>query len=100
MTDLEDLHHFLRISITRSANGLFLSQHQYAVDLLQRAGMAECHFVATPVDTQSKLSATDGAPVADVTQYHSLVGALQYLTLTRSDLAYAVQQIFLFMHDP
>ncbi|XP_071712631.1 uncharacterized mitochondrial protein AtMg00810-like [Rutidosis leptorrhynchoides] len=27
-------------------------------------------------------------------------GALQYLTLTRSDLSYVVQQIFLFMHDP
>jgi hypothetical protein len=43
------------------------------------------------VDTQAKLSATDGAPVADATQYRSLAGALQYLTLTRPDLAYAVQ---------
>jgi hypothetical protein len=75
-------------------------QHQYAADLLQRAGMAECHPMATPVDTQAKLSATDGAPVADATQYRSLAGALQYLTLTRPDLAYAVQQVCLFMHDP
>jgi hypothetical protein len=56
--------------------------------------------MATPVDTQPKLSATDGAPVADATQYRSLAGALQYLTLTRPDLAYAVQQVCLFMHDP
>jgi len=70
------------------------------VDLLQRAGMAECHSTTTHVDTQAKLSATDGAPVADATQYRSLASALQYLTLTRSDLAYAVQQICLFMHDP
>ena len=75
-------------------------QHQYAADLLQRAGMAECHPMATPVDTQAKLSATDGAPVADATQYRSLAGALQYLTLTRPDLAYVVQQVCLFMHDP
>jgi len=39
MTDLGDLHHFLGISVTRSTYGLFLSQRQYAVDLLQRAGM-------------------------------------------------------------
>jgi hypothetical protein len=38
--------------------------------------------------------------VADATQYYSLAGALQYLTLTRLDLAYAVQQVCLFMHDP
>jgi hypothetical protein len=30
----------------------------------------------------------------------SIVGALQYLTCTRSDIAYAVQQVCLFMHDP
>jgi len=62
--------------------------------------MAECHSTSTPVDTRAKLSATDGAPVADATQYRSLAGALQYLTLTRPDLAYAVQQVCLFMHDP
>jgi len=34
MTDLGDLHHFLGISVTRSPDGLFLSQRQYALDLL------------------------------------------------------------------
>ncbi|WVZ51462.1 LOW QUALITY PROTEIN: hypothetical protein U9M48_002608, partial [Paspalum notatum var. saurae] len=100
MTDLGTLHHFLGISVTRSSDSLFLSQRQYALDLLQRAGMAECHSTATPVDTRAKLSATDGSPVADPSEYRSLLGALQYLTLTRPDLAYAVQQVCLFMHDP
>jgi hypothetical protein len=100
MTDLGDLHHFLDISVTQSPEGSFLSQCQYAVDLLQRAGMAESHPTATPVDTRAKLSATDGAPVTDPSQYRSLAGALQYLTLTRPNLTYAVQQVCLFMHDP
>jgi len=100
MTDLGDLHHFLNISVERSSDELFLSQRQYAVELLQRAGMSECHSTATPVDTRTKLSVTDGAPVADPSEYRSIAGALQYLTLTRPDLAYAVQQVCLFMHDP
>ena len=100
MTDLGALHHFLGVSITRSSDGLSLSQRQYALDLLQRAGMSDCHPVLTPVDSKSKLSATDGAPVANASEYRSLAGALQYLTLTRPDLAYAVQQVCLFMHDP
>jgi hypothetical protein len=62
--------------------------------------MVEYHSTATPIDTHAKLSATDSAPVADATQYRSLAGALQYLMLTRPDLAYAVQQVRLFMHDP
>ena len=76
MTDLGDLHHFLGIVVTLSPYGLFLSQRQYAVDLLQRVGMAECHSTSTPVDTRAKLSATDGASVADPSQYRSLTGAL------------------------
>ena len=53
-----------------------------------------------PVDTQAKLSADLGDPVADPTAYRSLAGALQYLTFTRPDLTYAVQQVCLHMHDP
>jgi len=102
MTDLGALHHFLGIAVTRSSDGLFLSQRQYAVELLQRAGMAECHPTPTPVDTHAKLSATDGVLLSekDASEYRSLAGALQYLTLTRPDLAYAVQQVCLFMHAP
>jgi hypothetical protein len=51
------------------------------------------------VDVHSKLSG-DGPPVADATQYRSLAGALQYLTFTRPDIAFVVQQICLYMHDP
>jgi hypothetical protein len=38
MTDLGDLHHFLSIPIMCSLASMFLSQRQYTVDLLQRAG--------------------------------------------------------------
>nr|GEY32517.1 ribonuclease H-like domain-containing protein [Tanacetum cinerariifolium] len=53
----------------------------------------------TPVDTDSKLG-PEGVAVQDPTLYRSLAGGLQYLTFTRPDLSYAVQQICLYMHDP
>ncbi|XP_039815176.1 uncharacterized mitochondrial protein AtMg00810-like [Panicum virgatum] len=53
-----------------------------------------------PVDTKAKLPSDAGTPVADPTFYHSIVGALQHLTLTRPDLTYTVQQACLHMHDP
>jgi hypothetical protein len=62
--------------------------------------MTDCKPCSTLVDTQAKLSATVGDPVADPIAYRSLAGALQYLTFTRPDLTYAVQQICLHMHDP
>jgi hypothetical protein len=99
MTDMGQLHHFLGISVSHCTDGLFLSQRQYTLDILERAGMGACKPCSTPVHLHSKLSA-DGPPVADSTQYRSLAGALQYLTFTRPDIAYAVQQICLYMHDP
>ena len=39
MTDLGDLTYFLRISVSWSTSGMLLSQHQYAIDLLQHIGM-------------------------------------------------------------
>jgi hypothetical protein len=62
--------------------------------------MTDCNPCSTPVDTQGKLSEAEGPPVSDPTAYRSLAGALQYLTFTRPDITYAVQQICLHMHDP
>lgn len=70
------------------------------LDILDRAGMTECKPCSTPVDTNPKVAAADGAPVLDPTDFRSLAGAVQYLTFTRRDISYAVQQICLHMHDP
>ncbi|XP_066311059.1 uncharacterized mitochondrial protein AtMg00810-like [Miscanthus floridulus] len=91
--------HFLGVSVQRRGDRLFLSQRQYMLDILDRAGMSHCKPSSTPVDTHSRLSA-DGVLVADPSQYRSLARALQYLTFTRLDIAYAVQQVCLYMHDP
>jgi len=100
MSELGSLHHFLGITVTRDNGSLFLSQTQYARDILHRANMTTCKPCHTPVDNSSKLSATEGTPLLDGTFYRSLVGALQYLTFTRPDISYAVQQLCLFMHAP
>ena len=76
MKDLGPLHHFLGISVTQHSGGLFLSQQQYTIDILKRAGMMDCKPCSTPVDTHAKVSTTDGAPVTDPTHYCSLTGPL------------------------
>jgi hypothetical protein len=40
--DLGPLHHFLDITAERRPWGLFLHQRQYAIDILERAGMSDC----------------------------------------------------------
>ena len=90
MKDLGPLHHFLGIAVHRRSDGLFLSQHQYLLDVLEHAGMPDCKPCSTPVDTHAKLSAMNGDLLSDATHYRSLTGALQYLTFTRPDISYAV----------
>ncbi|GJW81924.1 ribonuclease H-like domain-containing protein [Tanacetum coccineum] len=48
---------------------------------------------------ESKLE-DDGDPVSNPTLYRSLAGSLQYLTFTHPDISDAVQQVYLYMHDP
>ncbi|XP_076946700.1 receptor-like protein EIX2 [Bidens hawaiensis] len=100
MKDLGPLSYFLGIAVTRTKDGLFLSQSRYAQDILHRAKMNDCNPVQTPVDTFGKLSAESGDLLDDPTFYRSLDGALQYLTLTRPDISYAVQQVCMYMHAP
>ncbi|WVZ17679.1 hypothetical protein V8G54_010661 [Vigna mungo] len=98
--DLGPLSYFLGIAVTRNATGMFLSQKKYAEEILERAGMTNCKTCPTPVDTKPKLGASNDIPYEDPTKYRRLAGALQYLTLTRPDISYAVQQVCLHMHDP
>ncbi|GJZ66253.1 ribonuclease H-like domain-containing protein [Tanacetum coccineum] len=99
MTDLGPLNYFLGISATRTTSGIFLSQKKYATEILEQAQMLNCNPCRTLVDTEKKLG-PEGSPVTDPTLYRSLAGSLQYLTFTRPDLSYAVQQLCLYMHDP
>jgi histone deacetylase 1/2 len=98
--DLGELHFFLGIQVRRDNAGFHLNQAQYTEDILERAGMANCKPASTPVEATPKLSAKDGEPAKDGTFYRSITGALQYLTLTRPDIAYGVNQACLHMHAP
>jgi hypothetical protein len=91
MKDFRPLHHFLGVSVQHQADGLFLTQRQFALNILERAGMVDCKPVSTLVDTCAKVSAKSGPPVADPTHFRSITRALQYVTFTRPDLAYAIQ---------
>jgi hypothetical protein len=99
LKDLGDLHYFLGIVVNKVKDGIILSQDKYACDLLKRAGMTKCKPASTPLATGGKLSATQLGSV-DATKYRSIVGALQYLILTRPDLAFAVNKVCQFLHAP
>ena len=102
LKDLGELHYFLGIEVSKVRDGVVLTQEKYANDVLHRVGMSACKPVSTPMSTSEKLSAQVGTPLGpnDATQYRSIVGALQYLTLTRPNIAFSVNKACQYLHDP
>ena len=82
--DLGNLHYFLGIQVQRKKGELLLTQERYASDILKRVNMQLCKPIKTSFNITKKLSVTSGTRlgVEDSTRYRSIVGALQYLTLT------------------
>jgi hypothetical protein len=56
MKDLGPLHHFLGVSVQHQADAHFLTQRQFALDILERAGMVDCKPASTSVHTQAKVN--------------------------------------------
>ncbi|CAN1345572.1 Retrovirus-related Pol polyprotein from transposon RE1 [Linum perenne] len=99
LKDLGKLHQFLGLDITLSDATLQLSQNHYIHDILVRTNMAESTPIATPADPTIKLI-KQGEPFADPTLYRQTVGALQYATITRPYITYAVNRVCQYMHSP
>lgn len=100
--DLGSLHYFLGIEVLRNSGGMILSQQKYALDLLQRTNMGNCKAVSTPMCTHEKLTRESGDCLNEEEsfQYRGTVGALQYLTLTRPDLSFAVNKVCQYLSRP
>lgn len=69
-------------------------------DILCRVGMLDCKPLATPIPISRPITSTSTKPHSDPTQYHSLAGTLQYLTVSCPNLSYAVNRLCQHMHSP
>lgn len=98
--DLGPLHYFLGVEVLHTPDGLFLTQQRYILDLLQRTNMMHAKPMSSPMSAAHTLSLFAGDPLPDATEYRSTVGALQYLSLTRPDISFAVNKVCQFMHRP
>ncbi|CAL8140114.1 unnamed protein product [Prunus armeniaca] len=95
MKDLGPSNYLLGMEIVCTPSSLSLTQTKYVVNLLKRVNMHEAKLVPTLAVSGRHLSLSDGDPLPDPTEYHSTVGALQCLTLTRPDIAFAIDQVVL-----
>lgn len=78
----------------------FYDRLKYAKDLLVRSSMLDAKPCGSPSRHIQSSSPSASHLLTDPTPYRSITGALQYLTLTRPDLAFAVNQLCQHLHQP
>uniref|UniRef100_A0A2N9G7E6 Reverse transcriptase Ty1/copia-type domain-containing protein n=1 Tax=Fagus sylvatica TaxID=28930 RepID=A0A2N9G7E6_FAGSY len=98
--NLGPLKFFLGIEVIPNEHRVILSQQRYIKDILTRTKMLEAKPITTPMASSITLSIHDGEPFPDLTLFRSTIGALQYLSITRPDIAFVVNKLSQFMHKP
>ncbi|XP_068653962.1 uncharacterized mitochondrial protein AtMg00810-like [Aristolochia californica] len=97
--DLGPFSYFFGLEALPTTNGLFISQLKYTLDIFIQALLLDSKLVPTPIVISQHLF-VDGSLFSNPTLYRSLIGVLQYLTITRLDIAHAVNSISQFLHAP
>ena len=93
------MSYFPGIEVCHISNGLVLTQHKYIQDLLSRTNMLTSKSVPIHMLPREKLLLDCGEKLSseDITRYRSVIGALQYLSLTRLDISFCVNRVCQFM---
>ncbi|GKA18737.1 retrovirus-related pol polyprotein from transposon TNT 1-94, partial [Tanacetum coccineum] len=90
MSMMGELKFFLGLQVHQSPRGIFISQSQYAIELLKKHGLDECVSISTPMATERLDADLQGTPTDQTTYRHadhtgckddckSTTGGLQFL---------------------
>ena len=94
--DLGMLKHFLSVEVMRSKQRILLSQWKYVLILLLKTRKLG----AKPCSTPNVQITKEGDLFEDLERYRRLVGKLNYLTITRPNIAYSVSVLSRYMSSP
>lgn len=98
--DLQKLHYLLRLEILDTIGGVLVSQRKFILDTLKKYNFLDCVALSFPLNPTIKLKAKEREPLLDLTYYGKLIGKLNFLTNTRLDITFSVQQLSQYMQDP
>ncbi|GJR56136.1 retrovirus-related pol polyprotein from transposon TNT 1-94 [Tanacetum coccineum] len=90
MSLIGEMKFFLGLQIHQSQKGIFINQAKYALEILKKHNMENCHSIGTPLATKPKLDVDLSGEPVDQFDYRSKIGSLMYLTSSRLDLVQAV----------
>lgn len=100
MKDMGVADVILGIKISKTSDGLSLSQSHYVETILKKFKAYDDKPVKSPVDLGIYLAKNTGEPVSQL-EYSRVIGSLMYITnCTRPDIAYIVNKLSRFTSNP
>nr|GEZ02200.1 retrovirus-related Pol polyprotein from transposon TNT 1-94 [Tanacetum cinerariifolium] len=89
MSMMRAMTFFLGLQVNQSPCGIFLNQSNYVLEILKKYRMESCDPIGTTMEIKDKLDLDQNRTPVDATKYRSMIGALMYLTFSRSDIVHA-----------
>ncbi|GKA72521.1 hypothetical protein Tco_0778737 [Tanacetum coccineum] len=89
MSMMGEMTFFLGLQVNQSPCGIFINQSKYVLEILKKYGMETYDPVGTPMEIKDKLDLDQQGSPVDERKYHSMIGALMYLTSSRPDIVHA-----------
>ena len=100
LKDIGSLHFFLRIEAFRDQIGFFLTQSKYVTNLLQKINNDATKPLPILATFEKILFKSYGDPMDNPILHRSIVGTLQYVTVTRLDISYVFSKLSLLLQNP
>nr|GEX69068.1 hypothetical protein [Tanacetum cinerariifolium] len=89
MSMMGEMTFVLGLQVNQSPSGIFINQSNYVNEILNKYGLNTCDIIGTPMDIKDKLDLDQIETPVDATKYHSMIGALMYLTSSRPNIVHA-----------
>ncbi|KAL2232101.1 UNVERIFIED_CONTAM: Retrovirus-related Pol polyprotein from transposon TNT 1-94 [Sesamum indicum] len=101
MKDMGEANVILGIKLTRSTDGISISQSHYVEKIIEKFGYQNSRIAKTPYDPSVALFKNEsGVPVAQL-RYSQIIGSLQYLANgTRPDISFSVSKLARYTSCP
>nr|GEV00603.1 putative ribonuclease H-like domain-containing protein [Tanacetum cinerariifolium] len=90
MSFIVELTFFLGLQVKQKKDGIFISQDKYVSKILKKFRFTEAKTASTPMETQKPLLKDEDGEEVDVHMYRSIIGSLMYLTSSRPDIMFTI----------
>lgn len=97
---LGELNYFLGIEMKKVTEGFNLSQRKYINNLLKKVKMDNANPLPMSMIGGFQCSYKKGDRIENAHEYRSVVGALQYITITRPEIYFSVNKVCQYMEKP